>query len=83
MFNGCTSLTQAPKLLPAAGLANFCYNYMFSGCTSLTQAPELPATSLAESCYNYMFNGCTSLNSIKIGYTGNYISSYFSNRKHN
>ena len=50
MFNGCTSLTQAPAL-PATTLAGYCYNYMFNGCTSLTQAPALPATTLAEGCY--------------------------------
>ena len=60
MFNGCTSLTQAPAL-PATTLAEGCYASMFSGCTSLTQAPALPATTLADYCYYDMFNGCTSL----------------------
>ena len=60
MFNGCTSLTQAPEL-PATTLASYCYAGMFYGCTSLTKAPELPATTLANSCYNAMFLGCTSL----------------------
>ena len=60
MFNGCTSLTTAPKL-PATTLTNGCYRYMFQGCTSLTTAPELPATTLADYCYADMFNGCTSL----------------------
>ena len=60
MFNGCTSLTQAPAL-PATTLAEGCYASMFSGCTSLTQAPALPATTLADYCYYNMFNGCTSL----------------------
>ena len=60
MFNGCTSLTQAPEL-PATTLASYCYQYMFNGCTSLTQAPELPATTLASDCYSSMFTGCTSL----------------------
>ena len=63
MFEGCTSLTSAPKVLPATTLASYCYNNMFLGCTSLTSAPELPATTLANSCYNYMFLGCTSLSS--------------------
>ena len=63
MFEGCTSLTSAPKVLPATILASYCYNNMFLGCTSLTSAPELPATKLANSCYNYMFLGCTSLSS--------------------
>ena len=60
MFNGCTSLTQAPAL-PAKTLADECYSNMFEGCTSLTQAPALPATTLAYSCYYSMFEGCTSL----------------------
>ncbi|MBP5703406.1 MAG: leucine-rich repeat protein, partial [Paludibacteraceae bacterium] len=60
MFEGCTSLTQAPEL-PATTLAHGCYQYMFEGCTSLTQAPALPATTLANCCYQYMFEGCTSL----------------------
>ena len=64
MFNGCTSLTTAPKL-PATTLTNWCYAYMFYGCTSLTTAPELPATTLTASCYNGMFNRCSSLNYIK------------------
>ena len=60
MFDGCTSLTQAPSL-PATTLAIYCYFYMFSGCTSLTKSPELPATTLENDCYSYMFSGCTSL----------------------
>ena len=60
LFEGCTSLTQAPEL-PATTLAEGCYQYMFFGCTSLTEAPELPATTLAEYCYLGMFFGCTSL----------------------
>ena len=60
MFQGCTSLTAAPKL-PATALAYNCYLRMFQNCTSLTTAPELPATTLTTSCYQYMFWGCTSL----------------------
>ena len=60
MFNGCSSLSQAPEL-PAKTLAGYCYYLMFYGCKSLTQAPELPAKTLADSCYAGMFNSCTSL----------------------
>ena len=60
MFQGCTSLTTAPKL-PATTLADWCYRTMFKGCTSLKTAPVLPATTLAGSCYSNMFNGCSSL----------------------
>ena len=54
MFNGCSSLTQAPAL-PATTLASNCYSNMFRGCKSLTQAPALPATKLAYGCYANMF----------------------------
>ena len=60
MFDGCTSLTQAPEL-PATTLANTCYAQMFYNCTSLTQASELPSTTLAYGCYAQMFYNCTSL----------------------
>ena len=60
MFQGCTSLVNAPEL-PATTLADACYNSMFSYCTSLVTAPELPATTLANNCYSNMFMRCTSL----------------------
>lgn len=65
MFQGCTSLIQAPAL-PATTLSNSCYKYMFRGCTSLTHAPALPATTLADECYFNMFEGCTSLTQIPV-----------------
>ena len=62
MFQGCTNLLYAPKVLPANNFkGNYCYQYMFDGCTSLITAPELPATKLADQCYQYMFRNCTSL----------------------
>ena len=60
MFDGCTSLTQAPAL-PATTLASHCYISMFRGCTNLTQAPALHATTLASNCYTGMFVFCASL----------------------
>ena len=60
MFEGCTSLTTAPKL-PATKLAPTCYSSMFQGCRSLATAPELPATTLAPNCYSSMFKWCKSL----------------------
>ena len=60
MFQGCTSLVNAPEL-PATTLVLFCYGSMFRGCTSLVNAPTLPATALAQSCYQDMFWDCTSL----------------------
>ena len=69
MFSGCSSLTQAPSILPATTLAIDCYNCMFKDCSSLTKAPELPATTLVNYCYNYMFSGCSKLNYIKALFT--------------
>ena len=60
MFEGCTSLEQAPDL-PATELQELCYYSMFKGCTALTQAPNLPATILKKNCYQSMFEGCTAL----------------------
>ena len=68
MFDGCTSLTQAPEL-PATTLAEGCYYEMFSKCTSLTKASELPAITLAKGCYGRMFNGCSNLAYIKVAFT--------------
>jgi hypothetical protein len=68
MFEGCSSLVNAPEL-PATTLANYCYQNMFEGCTSLVNAPELPATTLANYCYSKMFKGCTNLKEIKVHFT--------------
>ena len=62
-FQGCTSLTTAPKL-PATTLKHMCYYNMFKGCTSLTSTPTLPATILADGCYDSMFFECTSLTTV-------------------
>lgn len=59
MFNGCTSLTTAPSIIPVN--ANASCSYMFNECTSLTTAPELPSTTLNTTCYSFMFRNCTSL----------------------
>ena len=82
MFENCTSLTTAP-VLPATTLANYCYANMFYNCTSLTSAPELPATTLAEGCYYSMFQDCYNLNTIKLSYTGDFSTNYFSNWVYN
>ena len=71
MFNGCSSLAEAPEL-PATTLEQYCYNRIFRNCTSLIKAPKLPATTLATACYKNMFEGCNSLFSVKIAYTGNF-----------
>ena len=83
LFDGCTSLVQAPEL-PATKLAKSCYAYMFKGCTGLTQAPKLPATALYESCYSYMFKGCTGLTQApKLPATKLYNSMSFANYCYN
>ena len=61
MFNGCTSLVNAPSVLPAMATEERCYENMFYGCTSLVNAPELPALVMAVGCYIGMFENCTSL----------------------
>ena len=60
MFEGCTSLTQAPTL-SATTMAPYCYAFMFFNCTSLIQAPNLTATTLEHACYWAMFRGCSAL----------------------
>ena len=60
LFNGCSTLTTAPKL-PSTTLSTDCYRGMFLGCSALTKTPELPATTLANFCYSAMFQDCTSL----------------------
>ena len=62
MFQGCTNLLYAPKVLPVNNFrGHYTYQYMFDGCSSLLTAPELPSTALAVRCYQYMFRNCTSL----------------------
>lgn len=62
MFDGCSNLLYAPKVLPANDFkGRYSYQYMFRNCTSLITAPELPATVLGSECYKHMFYGCTSL----------------------
>ena len=62
LFEGCTSLTQAPAL-PATTLATNCYGNMFNNC-AIAQAPALPATTLADYCYYGMFQSCKSLTTV-------------------
>ena len=63
LFNGCTSLVNAPEL-PSETLAPSCYDNMFYGCASLTAAPELVAMSIPNNAYSYMFSECTSLETV-------------------
>jgi len=63
LFSYCTGLISAENMiLPAATLAEYCYDNMFYNCTNLTTAPStLPATTLANDCYTAMFENCSSL----------------------
>ena len=63
MFDGCTSLTEAPAL-PATTLAASCYESMFINCQNLVSAPQLLATTLADCCYKGMFERCTELHEL-------------------
>ena len=45
MFQGCTSLTNAPDL-PAINLSSQCYQGMFNGCTSLNYIKAMTTTAL-------------------------------------
>ena len=61
LFDGCSSLIQAPQMPAAERLPGACYEYMFRYCTSLISAPDLPAKSVGNVSYYGMFWGCTSL----------------------
>lgn len=68
MFDGCTSLLNAPDLPGSvSGLgqgSTECYKSMFSNCTSLTKSPVLGSTTVATRCYENMFSNCTNLTEI-------------------
>lgn len=60
MFEGCTSLIEAPKL-PTTLSSQRTFMRMFLNCTNLVTPPKLPSTNLTQYCYLSMFEGCTSL----------------------
>ena len=59
MFNGCTSLTTAPKL-PATTLADGCYSAMFNGCKKLNYIKMLATDISADDCLNNWVSGVAS-----------------------
>ena len=77
LFREQTALTSAPEL-PSLNLGPYSYSNMFFSCNSLTGCPVVQATSLDSLSLANMFNSCSSLSEIKIAYTGNFSSSYFS-----
>ncbi|UKK56704.1 hypothetical protein [Prevotella communis] len=63
MFNGCTSLTTAPKL-PATTLTISCYYCMFSRCTSLTSAYVKAAYIEDDDECGSIFGDCTATGAV-------------------
>lgn len=61
LFNNCSGLTSAEKLVMPVGLTDGCFGRMFLDCLRMTTAPVLSATTLTPYCYYYMFGGCTGL----------------------
>ena len=59
MFNGCTSLTEAPEL-PATTLAQGCYQAMFYNCTNLNYVKCLATDISATNCTNNWLVGVSS-----------------------
>ncbi|MBO7535775.1 MAG: hypothetical protein J6T34_01350 [Bacilli bacterium] len=52
MFNTCTNLISAPKIIDiGSNSGGFCCCEMFDSCSSLVNAPALPATTLVYNCY--------------------------------
>lgn len=71
MFMDCNELINPPKILPAATLADSCYQSMFYSCHKLRFAPELPAKTLVNACYKFMFADCKELRYVKALFTTN------------
>lgn len=65
MFEECTNISKAMRILPATSLSEQCYLGMFNYCGSLVEAPHLPAKTLVTDCYKGMFWGCSNLNFIR------------------
>lgn len=71
MFEGCTSLTKVPKILPASycGYNVNIYRRMFYGCTSITTAPTINLRDYRSGHEYYilqeMFANCSNLAYVK------------------
>lgn len=75
LFENCIGLIEAPDM-PSTNLSQSCYSSMFNGCSNLEGMPYLPASKLASYCYSFMFANCSKLERIRLGYTGNFSSSF-------
>jgi hypothetical protein len=60
MFEGCTSLVEAPEL-PATTLASYCYSNMFDGCTNLNYIKMLATDIPTSDCLYNWVNGVSSI----------------------
>ena len=79
MFYQNKGVVDASNLkMNAASVGTWAYYYMFRQNTRMTKGPEIYATTIGSGAFNYLFYGCTRLSEIKIHYTGNFSSSYFS-----
>lgn len=61
MFDLCSNLVHAPKLLPAKEIGIGCYYYMFARCPKLVDAPVILGESGGVGGFEAMFLDCTSL----------------------
>lgn len=79
LFNKCSNLLKAPKVLPALTLPSDAYQAMFASCGSLTASPDIMATSAsARFCLAQTFQNCSNLNYIKCMAVGSVRSTDFS-----
>lgn len=67
LFQNCTSLIKAPKVLPASIVEELAYGAMFSK-TSITNFPKILATTLGNKSCQYMFEQCPFISIDKISF---------------
>ena len=64
MFDSCTNLKKAPKIIKADSTGDYGLAYMFYGCNQLEESPILDISTItAYGCYE-MFRNCSKLNKI-------------------
>lgn len=72
MFENSTIMT-AP-VLPAKTIGEHSYGGMFSQCLQLKSVPNIAATNFGYAACEAMFSGDVELQSIKMAYTGNFVT---------
>lgn len=60
LFQGCTSLVDAPEMIVNTYGQDSCRS-MYQGCTALVSAPRITGKVVNSSCFMQMFYGCTAL----------------------